>query len=354
MDYQNQRQIDIGDFAPEFVLPDERGRKIFSRAPHLSGRFLLFLFVPNPADPAQQAMLREVASLDPDKEESGLLALGITRASPSDNLMTIASCGLSAKLLSDKDGTVFKKFGVGARPRAVLLDGNARIIAYPLPGAILGTARAEIEKHLTEETLIPAQAPILLIPAVLNLRECQSLIDLWERENVETGVATEASGAGGQEIDHAYKNRIDHQISDPETIRFVNNRLATRIVPEIKKAFNYETTRFEHLRIGCYGDDGGFFTAHRDNTKPATAHRKFALTMCLNDEYEGGYLRFPEFGRQRYRPPTGGAVVFSTSLLHEVLPVVSGRRFALITFFFGEAEYAQRKALYERTRAAQT
>lgn len=354
MDYQNQLKIDIGDFAPEFVLPDERGRKVFSRAPHLSGRFLLFLFVPDPADPAHQAMLREVASLDPEGDDSRLLALAITRASPSDNLMTIASANLSIKLLSDKDGSVYEKFGIGEQPCAVLLDGNARIIAYPLPGAIPGTARAEIEKHLTEETLIPAQAPILMIPAVLNPRECQSLIELWERENVETGVATEASGAGGEEIDHAYKNRVDHQISDPETIRFVNHRLATRIVPEIKKAFNYQTTRFEHLRIGCYGDDGGFFTAHRDNTKAATAHRKFALTMLLNDEYEGGYLRFPEYGRQRYRPPTGGAVVFSTSLLHEVLPVTGGRRFALITFFFGEKEYEQRKALYEKTQAGQT
>jgi predicted 2-oxoglutarate/Fe(II)-dependent dioxygenase YbiX len=30
--------------------------------------------------------------------------------------------------------------------------------------------------------------------------------------------------------------------------------------------------------------------------------------------------------------PAGGAIVFSCSLLHEALPVVRGRRFALLSF----------------------
>ena len=49
-------------------------------------------------------------------------------------------------------------------------------------------------------------------------------------------------------------------------------------------------------------------------------------------EYEGGDLRFPEYGIDLYRPPTGGAIVFSCSLLHEVLPVTKGRRFVFLTF----------------------
>ena len=39
------------------------------------------------------------------------------------------------------------------------------------------------------------------------------------------------------------------------------------------------------------------------------------------EEFEGGDLRLPEFGRRTYRPPTGGAVVFCCSLQHEVTPV---------------------------------
>ena len=32
------------------------------------------------------------------------------------------------------------------------------------------------------------------------------------------------------------------------------------------------------------------------------------------------------------RPGTGGAIVFSGSLLHEVMPVTAGERFVLLTF----------------------
>jgi predicted 2-oxoglutarate/Fe(II)-dependent dioxygenase YbiX len=55
------------------------------------------------------------------------------------------------------------------------------------------------------------------------------------------------------------------------------------------------------------------------------------------EEFEGGDLRFPEYGRQTYRPPTGGAVVFSCSLLHEATPVTKGRRYAFLPFLYDEA-----------------
>ena len=45
-------------------------------------------------------------------------------------------------------------------------------------------------------------------------------------------------------------------------------------------------------------------------------------------------------------------MVFSTSLLHEVTDVTGGQRFTLITFFFGEQEYRERIARYEKARAA--
>jgi peroxiredoxin/predicted 2-oxoglutarate/Fe(II)-dependent dioxygenase YbiX len=345
--------IDIGDFAPDFVLPDEKGRKIFSRAPHFAGRFILLLLLPRADDPAQQAMLRDCAAQAMEADSAGISILTVTRKAPSDNNMLRLSCKTPFKLLSDADGKVLANYGAGEQPRALLIDPNARVVAFPLPHAIVGTAVAEATSahRTTEPVLIAAQAPVLAMPDVLSLQECRMLMELWERENIETGVATEASGVGAQEIDHAYKNRRDHQIADPEVIAVVNDRLARRIVPEVKKAFNYDITRFEHLRIGAYDAGAGYFRAHRDNTKPATAHRKFALTLCLNDEYEGGYLNFPEYGKQLYRPPAGGAVVFSTSLLHEVTDVTGGQRFTLITFFFGEQEYHERKARYEKARA---
>lgn len=90
--------------------------------------------------------------------------------------------------------------------------------------------------------------------------------------------------------------------------------------------------------MACYdSSSGGFFRPHRDNTTKGTAHRKFAVSLNLNTgEYEGGLLRFPEFGRQTYNAPAGGAIVFSCSLLHEATPVTQGIRYAYLPFLYDD------------------
>lgn len=98
--------------------------------------------------------------------------------------------------------------------------------------------------------------------------------------------------------------------------------------------------------MACYnGSVAGFFAPHRDNTTKGTAHRRFACTINLNaDDYEGGYLRFPEFGSHTYRAPTGGAIVFSCSLLHEATPVTRNTRYAFLPFLYDEAAAKLRQA----------
>ena len=110
-------------------------------------------------------------------------------------------------------------------------------------------------------------------------------------------------------------------------------------MPEVRRSFAYRATRFEGFKIACYDSrTGGFFQAHRDNLSPSTAHRRFALTLNLNAGYEGGRLRFPEFGPMLYRPGPGEALIFSCAHLHEVTEVTEGRRFALLSFLFGDPD----------------
>jgi len=105
-------------------------------------------------------------------------------------------------------------------------------------------------------------------------------------------------------------------------------------------------TRMERYIVACYDASvGGYFQPHRDNTTKGTAHRRFAVTINLNTEdYAGGALMFPEYGRTVYRPPTGGAVVFSCTLLHQALPVTKGRRYAFLPFLYDDAAAKIREA----------
>ena len=101
-------------------------------------------------------------------------------------------------------------------------------------------------------------------------------------------------------------------------------------------------------------EEGGFFRPHRDNVVPDMAHRRFAMTLNLNTEdYEGGDLRFPEYGPDLYRPGTGDAVIFSCSLLHEAMDVTKGERFTLLSFILdGQPEQwrAERREWFDEER----
>ncbi|MEM9233776.1 MAG: 2OG-Fe(II) oxygenase, partial [Pseudomonadota bacterium] len=159
-----------------------------------------------------------------------------------------------------------------------------------------------------------------------------------------------------------------HWITDQEIIKAANARIHRRIVPQIKKAYQFNASKIERHIVAHYGaDTGGHFMPHRDNTTPGTAHRRFAVSINLNDGFEGGGVGFPEFGPRYYAPPAGGAVIFSCSLLHTVSRVTKGERFAFLPFLYDDdagkirAENAESivsdvdaKAFAEANRPAQT
>ena len=138
--------------------------------------------------------------------------------------------------------------------------------------------------------------------------------------------------------DQGRQDRVDHWVVEIETQDFISNRLKNRLFPAIKQAFNYDITRHERYRIARYeGKRGGEKIGHRDNNEASVAHRRFAVTINLNTEfYEGAELKFPEFSSKLYKPKTGSAIVFSCSLLHEVIEMRNGSRFALLGFLFGD------------------
>ena len=148
------------------------------------------------------------------------------------------------------------------------------------------------------------------------------------------------------------KKRRDVLIGDPDLVAAITERLERRLYPYIKQALGFTVTHIERFLVSCYdADDGGVFHPHRDNTTQGTAYRKFACSLNLNADFEGGDLRFAEFGPAAYRPPPGGAVVFTCGLMHEALKVTKGRRYAFLPFFYDEAGAEVLAAYRARTAA---
>lgn len=242
----------------------------------------------------------------------------------------------------DTTGDVHAAYGIpaDASPVAVVLDPNVRVAAVEQP-ADLETAAAVIAAMRALDTdtpdgRSPRHAPVLLVPAALDGFWCDRLVEAWHAAApVETGVETTADGRRIEALDNLRKRRRDHVVTDRALLQALTSHVGRRVIPEVQKAFSFAATRFEGFKIGCYtAADAGFFDAHRDNLSAATRHRRFALSLNLNGDYEGGELSFPEYGRQRYRPDPGEALVFSGAHLHQVHPVTHGRRFVLLSFLY--------------------
>ena len=53
-------------------------------------------------------------------------------------------------------------------------------------------------------------------------------------------------------VDYGHKRRHDHMIEDERTRQACMARIQRRLVPEIKRAFQFEVTRMERYIVACY------------------------------------------------------------------------------------------------------
>lgn len=318
-----------GERAPDFVLP-ARGRptRFYGFA---GGEPLAMMFPPLGGG---EACAELVGSL------RGLAAVVVARW----ELETEPG----AVVFTDEEGTISDAYGAAeGAGRVVVLDQNLRVrrtvdASETLPfGPALAAPVLEAVSRLpvVEARRVTAQAPVLFVPGALPPSACSELIELWASKNEATGVETsEYEGRANVRRDEL-KRRRDHVVQDDRVMKLLVGTVGRRVIPEVHRAFSFPATRFEGFKIVRYDSESrGFFRPHRDNLSPATSHRRFALTLNLNDDYEGGELRFAEYGPMTYRPAAGEALLFSCSLLHEVTEVTRGCRFALLSFLFGDGD----------------
>lgn len=214
-------------------------------------------------------------------------------------------------------------------------DANLRLAAchaLPLPGLPPPPPAVPI----LDATRTAALAPVLLVPDVFEPDLCAALVDHLEvacAGGSASGVLVIEDGKERFQLDPTIKQRRESPPRDPVLEARMHERLMRRALPEIGRVFNFAVSRRDPFKLLAYPEHAGYFRAHRDNETSDVAHRRFALSVNLNaGAYTGGEFRFPEFGPHLFSPATGGAIVFSCSLLHEVLPVTRGMRYAMTTF----------------------
>ena len=335
----------LGEPAPWFEAPAP-GNPHY----HLSttaGRYVLLGFLPEPGA-ARKAALAALAAHRALFDDHQLSAFLVAR---DEAAIARARQESGVRWLFDADGRISRLYGAlegaEARPYWLLLDPMLRVLAT---ASMTGTAdlfaRLVALPSVAGHAGVELYAPVLIVPRVFEAQICQRLIALYAADGGSpSGVMRDVDGRTVGVLD-GFKRRRDVTIEDKGLRAELLSRLSRRLVPEIAKVYQFQTTRLERYIVACYdAADGGFFRPHRDNETLATQHRKFAVSINLNaEDFEGGDLRFPEFGPRTYRPPTGGAVVFACGLMHEATPVTRGRRYAFLPFLYDEAGQQVRDA----------
>jgi hypothetical protein len=187
------------------------------------------------------------------------------------------SSNVNFPVLADRREQVFGSFGMSRdQVSTIVLRRN-----HHAAGIFNGDRESQFESALTllrclgwerKPSLMPIHPPVLLIPEAFSREDCVHLIDIF--------------------------NTKGQVFLDPQP------------AVDLNKGSDYKMRIPEHMREDRI--DHFFF-------EKGTVE-----------------FRFPEFGDQRYRPDTGTAIVFSSSLLHEAMHVTAGRRFVFLAFLFGD------------------
>jgi predicted 2-oxoglutarate/Fe(II)-dependent dioxygenase YbiX len=332
---------------PGEPVPWFRGQVVGGRPSYVfdtvAGRYLLLLFMPSASDPAAAQALSLVERSRDLFDDVRACFFGVTPDPADETEGRVAQRLPGIRFFIDPARDITRGLGAEGRPHWLLVDPMLRTVGAFAIGD--GDRALRVLAALVAAPLVPDWAPVLMAPNILEPALCKRLIALYEAQGGEaSGFMREIDGKTTLLMDPEHKMRRDCMVEDPALVEMLKARVMLKLLPMVKRAFQFEATRMERYLVGCYEAGAGHFRPHRDNTTKGTAHRRFAVTVNLNPgDYSGGDLRFPEYGPRTYRAPLGGAVVFSCSLLHEATPVTRGKRYAFLPFLYDDAAARQRE-----------
>jgi predicted 2-oxoglutarate/Fe(II)-dependent dioxygenase YbiX/peroxiredoxin len=348
----------LGDPVPWFSAPAITGGSFDL---HVSaGRWVVLSFLGAPGNPRAIAEVNELARASAAFSEDHAIIGCVFTGQPDDLAPFAAMSSDKLFFLRDDGGAISRMFGAADMPRTVVLDPMLRSIAdipWDTPQGHTETVRNVLRSlpDVDSSAGVPLFAPALTVPRAFSFELSDFLVQFYEQQGgVDSGFQFDIDGKTTTLANWKLKRRKDVPVNAPEVRELIRTQIARRVVPQIERYFQFQATRMDRYIIACYDSEvSGHFFRHRDNVNAGAQHRRFALSINLNNNFEGGDLTFPEFGRKTYRPSEGGALVFSCGALHQVTPMTKGRRYAFLAFLYGEEDVRKREANNSKLHATE-
>jgi len=224
------------------------------------------------------------------------------------------------KNISSNDTRLYQLFKENEKKITVyLLSPNRKIYKSYDIDSIDDYNNTPIEKRI----ITGSNIPILVIENVLSPELTKRILAYYDN-NVNKQIAHNTGT----------KNRL-HVYPCKNLEIEIDNKLSRSVFPEIRKIFYFDVNYRENYKICSYNaETSGRFHAHRDTPYPFQ-HRRFAMSLLLNDDYEGGEFELPEYNF-KIKPKANSAIVFPGISSHKVNQVTKGSRKVVITFYCSE------------------
>ncbi len=341
--------IVLGDPVPWFSAP-LIGEGSFSLSV-AAGRWVVLSFLGEPANARAEQELAELFRCAELFEEEHITFYGVLAAPPDDPAPYLRRSGAATAFLADYDGAIARTFGAADMPRTVVLDPMLRAVAnipWDHSDGHAETVRNVLRSlpAVDDSAGVALTAPVLVLPRVFDFSLCDTLVRFYDQiGGKDSGFLFDVEGKTTKVVDYRLKRRNDLVVAHPQLREAIRSQVVRRLVPAIERFFQFQATRMDRYIVACYDSAvGGHFYRHRDNVNVGAQHRRFAVSINLNKDFDGCDLVLPEFGSRTYRAPHGGALVFSCGALHQVTPVTRGQRYAFLAFLYGEADAALRES----------
>jgi len=178
---------------------------------------------------------------------------------------------------------------------------------------------------------------ILVFENVMDPLLCDKIIsefldeDEWKKTQIGNGELNEEVRSATTIImldpDILKKNQAFRTELDREVFVCAGNAIK-KYIEKFPYTKIQEDTGYEILRY----KEGQFYVQHTDSFK--VGPREISCSFALNDDYEGGEWGF--FDRElKYKLKKGSCIMFPSNFMypHEIMPVTSGTRYSVITWF---------------------
>ena len=317
------RPKNTGERLPRLVLQDERFKSFDLN--HLIGKPVVLFYFLSIHHPFCVELLNIIQSKIHQFREKGVAIIAISPNAAIDLYEGAKKLNLVFPLLADPEFQAAKALGIAlianvgpkeaieVRRSTFILDSTLRIRKQYSPKETKSHVLQILEELETElpemqAYLVKAHAPVLWIPDVIEPGLCKEIVS---RNNLESPFNS-----------------------------YIDKRLYERVVPEVLKAFYFKPKKRKTPSIEIYSPHNqGPSKLLRVHAQESEITYQYVMMISLNtpdEDYIGGGLCFPEYSLGIYKATLGSAIVYSTFLLQERLPVISGKAIMLMSYFYDE------------------